>query len=504
MNSGIVIYITPLRNLCDMRILFKEEKMKVRKSLLVCVFALVLVLALTACSDDNTPLEHQHTVVIDEAVESTCNKTGLTEGSHCSECGEILIAQSEVSLKAHIYDDKYDAFCNVCGYERDAECAHVELETIPGKAATCKEEGLTDGKRCAKCGEVIVAQQIIPANEHIYDSKLTPPTDTEDGYITYTCQCGDSYTEIIVPTAFTVTDSNRELIGYTGQVAENLVIPAVFENNGTWYRVTSIGWGAFFDCGSLISIVIPDSVTSIDVFAFCECRSLTCVVIPDSVMSIGERAFYNCRSLTSIVIPDSVTSIGYGAFYNCSSLTSIVIPDSVTSIGDQAFYNCSNLKSIVIPDGLTSIGSYAFSGCNTLKSVVIPDSVTSIGNYAFDRCSSLTSIVLPDSVTSIGHDAFTYCSSLTSIVIPDSVMRIGTYTFHGCSSLASIVIPDSVTRIDDYVFLYCSSLTSITFKGTIAQWNAVSKGSGWNSYTGNYTIYCTDGSIAKDGTVTYN
>ena len=38
---------------------------------------------------------------------------------------------------------------------------------------------------------------------------------------------------------------------------------------------------------------------------------------------IAGTAFWNCSSLTSITIPNSVTSIGSDAFYGCSSLTSV-------------------------------------------------------------------------------------------------------------------------------------------------------------------------------------
>ena len=54
-----------------------------------------------------------------------------------------------------------------------------------------------------------------------------------------------------------------------------------------------------------------------------------------------------------------------------------------------------------------------------------------------------------------------------------------------------------VTSIGRSAFFGCSSLTSITFGGTMAQWNAMSKGSDWNSDTGAYTITCTDGVIHK-------
>ena len=48
-------------------------------------------------------------------------------------------------------------------------------------------------------------------------------------------------------------------------------------------------------------------------------------MIPDSVTSIGFGAFYDCSSLQSVTIPDSVTSIGNGAFEGCGSLQSIFI-----------------------------------------------------------------------------------------------------------------------------------------------------------------------------------
>lgn len=83
--------------------------------------------------------------------------------------------------------------------------------------------------------------------------------------------------------------------------------------------------------------------------AFTLCGSLTSIVIPNSVASIGKEAFVGCDFLSCLVLPDCVTNIGNCAFSGCSSLSNIVIPNSVTSIGDRTFLQCSSLSSVVIP-----------------------------------------------------------------------------------------------------------------------------------------------------------
>ena len=115
------------------------------------------------------------------------------------------------------------------------------------------------------------------------------------------------------------------------------------------------------------------------------------ITFDGNVTEIGDRAFYNCSSLTSITIPDSVTSVGGNAFESCS-LTSVTIPDSVTEIGYDAFKDCHSLTSVTIPDSVTEIGGAAFQNCTSLTSISIPDSVTSIGYSAFENCTSLTSV----------------------------------------------------------------------------------------------------------------
>ena len=149
-----------------------------------------------------------HTVVVDPAVAPDCTHTGLTEGSHCSVCNEVLKAQETVPATGHSYDKVVTAptctekgyttyTCSVCGDTYVADYVDELGHTVvvdPAVAPDCTHTGLTEGSHCSVCNIVLKAQETVPATGHKYNKVVTEPTCTEKGYTTYTCSvCGDLY-----------------------------------------------------------------------------------------------------------------------------------------------------------------------------------------------------------------------------------------------------------------------------------------------------------------------
>jgi len=67
-----------------------------------------------------------HTEVIDPAVEATCTEAGITEGKHCSVCGEVLVEQTEIPPLGHDWMPAASGsgrVCRVCGATEEAEPA---------------------------------------------------------------------------------------------------------------------------------------------------------------------------------------------------------------------------------------------------------------------------------------------------------------------------------------------------------------------------------------------
>ena len=181
--------------------------------------------------------------------------------------------------------------------------------------------------------------------DYITDGKLTEDLDASNK------SKGIEYTLNEEAKTAEVEDAADDISG-------EVIIPDYVKKDGNKYKVTSIGYQAFYNCASLTSVVIPDSVTSIGVSAFDGCSSLVSVEIPDSVTSIGDDAFYDCGSLGSVTIPDSVESIGDHAFYECSGLTSVKIGNGVHTVGSAAFYGLPGTGTIYVPDSKIEDAEY--------------------------------------------------------------------------------------------------------------------------------------------------
>ena len=231
--------------------------------------------------------------------------------------------------------------------------------------------------------------------------------------------------------------------------------------------VTSVDDSAFYNCGNLINIVIPNSVTHVAASAFGYCDSLVYNEYKNGKYLGNEENPYLLfsavidKNATSFEINEKAKIVGYGSFWKCENLTSVTIPDGVVSIEELAFRDCRRLENIQLPSSLTFIGEYAFWGCRSLKRITIPDSVVKIGAYLFYECASLESVKLSKELRSVENHTFYGCASLTTVEIPASVTRIGEGAFAGCVSLTSVEFPVDVTRIEETAFFDCTSLANV-------------------------------------------
>lgn len=320
---------------------------------------------------------------------------------------------------------------------------------------------------------------------------------------------------------YEIINGEAKITGYRG-IGGDVVIPSEIEG----HPVVRIGYYAFSENDTIVSITIPNGVTGIQAGAFSDCDSLINVIIPNSMSWIEFNTFSYCDALTEITIPASVKSLGLGAFEGCANLRDVYFEaskaeaessgewdfqwnyfydgniwwngyrsdgterDFYFTVGDDGGVTVTTYRGnyaetdfeVVIPaviEGhpVVAIGDdlfydEIFGGGDPVAAIVLPDSIETIGAGAFCG-TNLKEVLLPSGVTKIGDNAFAWCESLERAVIPDSVTTIYSGAFAGCTSLTEIYVPDSVEHMSLRVFSSCEALTDIYCE-------AESKPENWN------------------------
>ncbi len=154
-----------------------------KKAFATIVLMIVAIIAFVGC-EVNLSSMHSHYCdhIWNDATCSapkTCSLCGETEGESLAHTEETVAGKEASCTEAGLTEGKK---CSICGeiilaQEETPVLGHTE-EAVAGKQASCTEAGLTEGKKCSVCGETLLAQEEIPAGH-----KLVNGTCSECGFI---------------------------------------------------------------------------------------------------------------------------------------------------------------------------------------------------------------------------------------------------------------------------------------------------------------------------------
>lgn len=277
---------------------------------------------------------------------------------------------------------------------------------------------------------------------------------------------------------------------------------------------------------SQLNLHADTKVIAANALRYEEYTSLTSITLNEGLEVIGEGAFYGCNLVTELVLPDSTVYVGKGAFEGWNALKRLTTPfvgdrESLDGIvtdnktkklawlfGGEINKVPSSLEYVEVTGGI--ICSYAFQGCSNLKELNAAKATRVLRN-ALAECSGLVKLTVPTSITytqgsgndrhlagivgyfSTGSEQGQAPASLIEVTIMGGGV-LDSNTFYGCHRLTKVTLGVGVTRLPESVF-NGNIVGELYYEGTIAQWNAIEKVTGWKQGLSVTVVHCSDGDV---------
>lgn len=268
-----------------------------------------IVLYECACEDFYTETTKAlgHDAVKDAATPSTCVSHGASEGSHCSRCDKILVAQQSLAFTEHTYQYGYCSVCNLAGltFSINHEYNYAICTGYACLHSKVRRVEIPDTYYGYPVKEI--AAELFADCRDLYSVEIGANVEIIGENAFYGCyHLTEVYDRSKAQVSKMKPSENGLLLGY---VAEEDVHYAPFESkievkeDFVLFHEGKEDVRLLTYLGSKKAVSIPEGVTRLTIYSL---RNLEVeeIVIPSSVNYIEKWAFHECLDLKRVRFMD--------------------------------------------------------------------------------------------------------------------------------------------------------------------------------------------------------
>ena len=421
------------------------------------------------------------------SVEATCTETGLTEGSVCARCKDVLVQQSVIPATGHSYVDEpvltFEADGSACTatftcvHEDHSVTVQAEVSSEVSVPAKCLENGKTLYTATLEIsGDVTVDGETVSLPDGTYTETMEledipakghtevtipgiEPTCTEPGTLDYIfCK---------VCKAVLQEDSEIPPLGHKDAVTIEALQPTCTEAGHTEEHQCSV-------CHEILtaSQTIPATGHHYGEPVFCWSEDGTTCQVSFGCEKEDDTQTMEAEVTSEVTLDPSCTEVGSKVYTATVEFGGKEYSEAGEPVEVPATGHTPVTDAAVAPtdreSGLTEGSHCGVCGASLKGQETIPAlwSYSEDGLTAIAYNGTASEVTIPEGVTALGDELFMDNISVTSVLVPKEVTAVGTYTFYGTSGMTDIYLPDNLTGIQ-----------ATTFFGTTARLHTSAGGS---------------------------